>query len=66
MYIGAMLMKRTNFFVAPEHMKELEEVARRKGLKVAQLVRLAISEYLDRERDKQFERSALSKSSEKE
>lgn len=42
------MLKRLNVFVDPAHIKRLSILAKRKGLKTAQLIRLAISEYLER------------------
>jgi hypothetical protein len=41
-------MKRLCLYVHEPHMKQIERIAKSKGLKSAQLVRLAIAEYLER------------------
>jgi hypothetical protein len=46
------MLRRLNVFVDPQHLKRLAVIAKKKGLKVAQLVRLSISEYLERNEDK--------------
>ena len=42
-------MKRTNIFLHSEHMKSMNRLAQAMGLKTAQLVRVAIAEFLRRE-----------------
>jgi len=43
-------MKRTNVFLDEKNLKHLERIGKAKGgLKVAQLIRVAIQEYIDRE-----------------
>jgi predicted DNA-binding ribbon-helix-helix protein len=44
-------MKRTTIFLTDEQVKKLAKVAARKGLNVAQLIRLYVSEGLRRERE---------------
>ncbi len=44
-------MKRTTIFLTEEQVKKLARTAARKGLNVAQLIRLYISEGLRKERD---------------
>ncbi len=50
-YTGPML-KRVNVFLDTEHSKKLASIGKKKGLKVAQLVLLAIAEYIAREAGK--------------
>lgn len=42
-------MKRTNIHLAPDQVERLREVAERKGVSVAELIRRAIEAYLDAE-----------------
>lgn len=42
------MLRRLNIFMDAQHLKRLAAIAKKKGLKTAQLVRLAISEYLER------------------
>lgn len=42
------MLKKLNIWVDVAHMRKLTALARIKGLKAAQLVRLAIAEYLER------------------
>ena len=44
-------MKRTTIFLTEEQVKKLAKVAGRKGLNVAQLIRLYVSEGLRKERN---------------
>jgi len=46
-------MKRTNIYTHAEHMDQLAVLANARGLKVSQLVRIAIREFLHRERRKE-------------
>ena len=46
------MIRRTNIFLHSGHMKELDALAKSRGLRAAQLVRVAILEYLQRERRK--------------
>jgi hypothetical protein len=49
-------LKRSNVYLQPEDLEALEEIGKRKGgLKLAQMIRLAISEYIARERGTQRE-----------
>jgi len=41
-------MRKLNVYVDPKHMKQLAAIGKTKGLKVAQLVRLAIAEFVER------------------
>ena len=51
-------LRRTNVYLQPEDLEELEEIGKRKGgLKLAQMIRLAISEYIARERGTEREES---------
>lgn len=43
-------MKRLCLYVHEPHMKKLAVIATRKGLKPAQLVRLAIAEYIEKDK----------------
>jgi hypothetical protein len=45
-------MKRMNFFMRIEDVKQLAGLGKSKGLKVSQLVRIAVQEYVRRERRK--------------
>jgi metal-responsive CopG/Arc/MetJ family transcriptional regulator len=46
-------MKRTNVFLDEKNLKRLERIGKAKGgLKVAQVIRIAIQEYVDREEGK--------------
>lgn len=46
-------MKRTNIFLDEKNLKRLERIGKAKGgLKVAQIIRIAIQEYIDREAGK--------------
>jgi metal-responsive CopG/Arc/MetJ family transcriptional regulator len=46
-------MKRTNVFLDEKNLKRLERIGKTKGgLKVAQVIRIAIQEYIDREEGK--------------
>jgi hypothetical protein len=47
-----MTLRRLNVFVDIAHMKRLSALAKTKGLKPSQLVRLAIAEYLERNEKK--------------
>ena len=47
-YTSAML-KRVSIFLDTDHSKKLAAIGKRKGLKVSQLIRLAISEFIARE-----------------
>jgi len=51
MYIleGGNNMQRTNVYLDERRLKQLEAIGKEKGLKVAQLIRLAIAEYCNRE-----------------
>ena len=42
------MLRKLNIWVDATHMKKLTMLAKSKGLKTAQLVRLAIAEYLER------------------
>jgi hypothetical protein len=44
-----MKLKRTNVFMSTGDLRTLEKIGKRKGLKLAQMIRLAISEYIKRE-----------------
>lgn len=43
--------KRTNVFLNTEQLKELKNMALRKDVPYAYLIRMAIKEYIDREKD---------------
>jgi hypothetical protein len=43
-------MKRTSLFLNPAHMKELAALGKSQGLRPAQLVRMAILQYIRREK----------------
>jgi len=45
-------MRRTTIFLNPEHTRQLAALGKSQGLKPAHLVRVAIAEYLRRERRK--------------
>lgn len=45
-------MKRTTIFLNPAHTKQLAALGKSRGLKAAPLVRIAIAEYIKRERRK--------------
>jgi predicted transcriptional regulator len=47
------MLRVTTIFLDTEHMKQLGTLAKAQGLKTAQLVRVAIAEYIQRERRKQ-------------
>ena len=47
------MLKQTTIFLHSDHMKRLGVLAKARGLKNAQMVRLAIVEFLDREAAKQ-------------
>jgi hypothetical protein len=42
-------MRRTNIWMHTGHLAEMEALAKARGLKVAQLVRIAVQEYIRRE-----------------
>jgi len=42
-------MKRTNIYLDPAQLKILKRIGKPKGLKVAQVIRLAISHYIEKE-----------------
>jgi len=46
------MLKRVSIFLDTDHSKKLATIAKRKGLKVSQLIRLAISEFIAREAGK--------------
>ncbi len=46
-------MRRTTIFLNPRHMAELSKLGASRGLKPAHLTRIAIVEYLRREKRKQ-------------
>ena len=56
LYLGAELegdvLRQTTIFVHTDHMKKLAQLAKSRGVASAVLVRLAIREYLHRERRK--------------
>jgi hypothetical protein len=43
------MLKRVSIFLDTDHGKKLAAIGKRKGLKVSQLIRLAISEFIARE-----------------
>ena len=51
-YNGVMKLVKRNFWINLTDMKRLAALAKRKQLKTAQLVRWAISEYLERNEEK--------------
>lgn len=44
------MMRRTNIFLHAGHMKKIDALAKSRGLKAAQLVRIAIAEFLQEAR----------------
>ena len=43
------MMRRTNIYLNPDHMKQLAALGKSRGLKPAHMTRIAIEEYLRRE-----------------
>ena len=46
-------MRRTSIFMNPAHLKELAAIGKSQGLKPAHLVRIAIAQFIQRDRRKQ-------------
>lgn len=46
------MLRITSIWLQSQHMQQLDALAKSRGLKAAQLVRLAVAEYLQRERRK--------------
>jgi len=46
-------MRMISLWFDDKHLGELKRLAKKKGLKFSQLIRLAVSEYIDRERKKE-------------
>ena len=60
------MMKRYNVWLDSDSLKKLAKIGQAKGgLKVAQLIRVAIHEYISRERTTQNENSSVRKSQHK-
>jgi uridine phosphorylase len=49
-------LKRTNIYLDEDYTAALEVLGKRKGLKVAQMLRLIISEYVEREQQQAAEK----------
>jgi hypothetical protein len=43
------MMKRTNIYLEPAQLKVLKRIGKPKGLKVAQVIRMAIGQFIERE-----------------
>jgi hypothetical protein len=43
------MLRRTNVFLQSDHIERLAVIGKSRGLKTAQLIRIAIAEYLRRE-----------------
>jgi hypothetical protein len=42
-------MKRICLYIDADHLKQLTKIGKKKGLKVAQMIRLAMGEYVENE-----------------
>ena len=46
------MLKRTNVYLDPKTLKQLEAMGRPQGLKTAQVIRIALAEYIERRKAK--------------
>ena len=46
------MLKRTNVYLDPKTLKQLEAIGRPQGLKTAQVIRIALAEYIERRKAK--------------
>lgn len=54
-----MLLRQTSVYLNPVHLKALDRIAKQQGLRSAEVLRIAIAQYIARERRKKLTEKVL-------